>query len=48
MLEIKDLSEEERRKVLSTLREKRPEDVPKGKVVKDKKEYKIDDADEPE
>ncbi len=44
--EIKDLSEEERQKVLQTFREKRSEDAPKGKVVKGKKEFVIDDSSE--
>ena len=42
--EIKDLSPEERQKVLQTLREKRTETTPKGKVVKGKKEFVVDDS----
>lgn len=44
--ELKDLSDEERQKVLQTFREKRSKDVPKGKIVKDKKEFIIDDSDD--
>ncbi|MFW9935508.1 MAG: hypothetical protein ACFFDU_08430, partial [Candidatus Thorarchaeota archaeon] len=44
--ELKDLSDEERQKVLQTFREKRSRDVPKGKIVKDKKEFIIDDSDD--
>ncbi|MFX0078041.1 MAG: hypothetical protein ACFE8O_02270 [Candidatus Hermodarchaeota archaeon] len=44
--EIKDLSDEERQKVLQTFRDKRSKDTPKGKVVKGKKEYIIDDSSE--
>jgi hypothetical protein len=44
--QIKDLSEEEREKVLQTLRDKRAEGAPKGKVVKGKKEFVIDDSSE--
>ncbi|MFX1576403.1 MAG: hypothetical protein ACFFCF_04445, partial [Promethearchaeota archaeon] len=44
--ELKDLSDEERQKVLQTFREKRSKDIPKGKIVKDKKEFIIDDSDD--
>ena len=44
--EIKNLSDEERQKVLQTFREKRSEDAPKGKVVKGKKKFVIDDSSE--
>jgi hypothetical protein len=42
--EIKDLTPEERQKVLKTLREKQDEKTPKGKLVKGKKEFVVDDS----
>jgi hypothetical protein len=44
--ELKDLSEEERQKVLSTFREKHAEKPPKGKIVKGKKDFELDESDE--
>jgi hypothetical protein len=44
--EIKDLSAEEQQKVLRTFRDKRSKDSPKGKVVKGKKKFIIDDSSE--
>ena len=44
--QIKDLSEEEREKVLRTLRDKRSKDAPKGKVVKGKKKFVVDDSED--
>jgi len=46
--EIKDLSEEEREKVLRTLRDKQSKDAPKGKVVKGKKKFVIDESEDAE
>jgi len=46
--QIKDLSEEERQKVLRTLRDKRSKDAPKGKVVKGKKKFVIDESEDAE
>ncbi|MFX1565222.1 MAG: collagen binding domain-containing protein [Promethearchaeota archaeon] len=43
MDEIKDLTEEERQKVLRTIRDKRDADAPKGKRIKGKTDFVIDD-----
>jgi hypothetical protein len=44
--ELKDLTEEERQKVLQTFREKKTKETATGEVVKGKKKFKVDDADE--
>jgi hypothetical protein len=44
--EIKGLSDEERQKVLKTFREKRTDSVTKGKVIKEKKDFVIDESED--
>ncbi|MFX1577038.1 MAG: hypothetical protein ACFFCF_07670 [Promethearchaeota archaeon] len=42
--ELKELTEEERQKVLQTFREKKTKDTAEGKVVKSKKDFRVDDS----